>query len=120
MSTANRRLGQDRGAVTVEAALSLTALIAVVVFCLGAVAAGAMQVRCIDAAREVARLAARGDTARAEQAGAQVAPAGARISVRTDGDRVRAVVSAGVPLLPLLELSAEAVAVLEPAGGGGE
>lgn len=120
MSTAKCRLGEDRGAVTVEAALALTALIAVVVLCLGAVAAGAVQVRCVDAAREAARLAARGDTARAEQAGAQVAPAGARISVRTDGDRVRAVVAAGVPLLPLLELSAEAVAVLEPAGDSAE
>ena len=120
MRPAVGRLGDDRGAVTVEAALALTALIAVVVLCLGAVAAGAVQVRCIDAAREAARLAARGDAARAEQAAAQVAPGGARISVRTDGDRIRAVVSAGVPLLPLLELSAEAVALLEPAEAGAE
>ena len=40
----------------------------VVVLCLAGVTAVSMQVRCIDAAREAARLAARGDTGSAETA----------------------------------------------------
>ncbi|MGH3563546.1 MAG: TadE family type IV pilus minor pilin, partial [Mycobacterium sp.] len=44
-----------------EAALGLAALVAVLVLCLAGVTAVSMQVRCVDAAREAARLAARGD-----------------------------------------------------------
>ncbi|MFF0541745.1 TadE family type IV pilus minor pilin [Nocardia thailandica] len=100
--------------MTVEAAIALAALVVVVALCLGAVLAASAQVRCVDAAREAARLAARGDRARAESAARQVAPAGAAVTLRTDGDRVVAVVTARAPLLPGLELSGEAVAVLEP------
>ncbi|MCM6772746.1 pilus assembly protein TadE [Nocardia sp. CDC159] len=103
----------DRGAVTVEAAIALAALVAVVVLCLTALLAAAMQIRCVDAAREAARLSARGADDDAVVAARRVAPAGASISVRDDGDRVVATASARVPLLPLLVLRAEAVAVRE-------
>ena len=104
----------DTGSVTVEAAIALGALTVAVALCVGAVFAAVTQVRCIDAAREAARLAARGDRAAAEPTARQVAPDGADISVRYEDGRVVAVVTADIPLLPALELRAEAVAAQEP------
>lgn len=72
-----------------------------------------LQVRCVDAAREAARLAARGDTAGAATAGGLV-PAGASLEVRHDGDYVVARVSGAVPLLPGLVIAGQAVAATEP------
>ncbi len=108
----------DRGAVTVEAAIALAALLVVVVLCLGTLLAAAAQVRCVDAAREAARLAARGADAEAIPAALRVAPSGAQVSVRSDGDQVVAAVSVRVPLLPMLRLHADAVAVREPGESG--
>ncbi len=102
------------GAVTVEAAIALAALVVVVVLCLGALLAASMQIRCIDAAREAARLAARGSGADAVPIARQVAPPGAVIELRDADDRIVATVSARVPLLPMLRLRAEAVAAREP------
>ncbi|MEV0357387.1 TadE family type IV pilus minor pilin [Nocardia sp. NPDC050697] len=106
----------DRGAVTVESAIAIATLIAVVTLCLGALLAASAQVRCVDAAREAARLAARGDRSHAEAAGRQVAPRGADITLRQDSTLVIAQVTASVPLLPGLRLRAEAVAAIEPGG----
>ncbi|WP_328390136.1 TadE family type IV pilus minor pilin [Nocardia sp. NBC_00416] len=100
--------------MTVEAAIALGALAAATALCVGAVFAAVTQVRCVDAAREAARLAARGDRAGALLAARGVAPAGAEITLRFEGDRVIALVSSDTPLLPALELRAEAVAVKEP------
>lgn len=105
--------GGEGGMATVEAAIALAALVFVVVACVGAVLAVATQVRCVDAAREVARLAARGDD-RAVDAGHDVLP-GARIEVDA-GPEVTAVVSADAPLLPMA-LTARAVAAREPGVG---
>jgi len=69
------------------------------------------QVRCIDSAREVARLAARGD-GRAEQVGRAVLP-GAQITVQAGEGTVTARVAVEAPLLPLT-LSSRAVAAVEP------
>lgn len=102
------------GAVTVEAAIALAALVCAVALCVGALLAASTQVRCVDAAREAARLAARGDTARAVAAAQAVAPAGAKVEIRGEGDRVVASVAAATPLLPGLRLRAETVAVTEP------
>ncbi|PSR68837.1 pilus assembly protein TadE [Nocardia sp. MDA0666] len=104
----------ERGAVTVEAAIALAAVVVVVVLCLGALLAASMQIRCIDAAREAARLTARGAEAEALPAAQRVAPPGADIEVRAEGDRIVAVVRARAPLLPMLRLRAEAFAVREP------
>ncbi|MGK8487810.1 TadE family type IV pilus minor pilin [Nocardia asiatica] len=100
--------------MTVEAALALTAVLAAVVLCLGALLAASTQVRCVDAAREAARLAARGDRENALVAAQRIAPPSADIALRTEGTRAIAVVSARTPLLPLLTLRAEAIATLEP------
>ncbi len=107
---------EDEGGVTVEAALAVASLVTVLVLCLGAVLGIAYQVRCHDAAREAARLAARGDQARAVDVATRVAPPDARVAVREEGDLIVAVVTAESPLLPLLTLTAEAVAVREPEG----
>ncbi|AVH21186.1 pilus assembly protein TadE [Nocardia cyriacigeorgica] len=107
-------LDDDTGSVTVEAAIALAALVVAVVACIGALLAASTQVRCVDAAREAARLTARGDVANAVPAARAIAPPGADISVRLEGSRILAIVTAGTPLLPLLELRAEAVATPEP------
>ncbi len=98
-----------------EAALAVAALVVVLVLCAAGLGAIGTQVRCIDAAREAARLAARGDDAAAAMALRSVAPAGAVLQMRRDGDFVVATVSAGT-LLPGLSVRAAAVAAVERPG----
>lgn len=57
-----------------EAALAIATLVLVLVLCLAGVTAVSMQVRCIDAAREAARLAARGDVRSATDVARSIAP----------------------------------------------
>lgn len=109
--------GGDRGAVTVEAAIALASVTAVLVLALAGLMAAAAQVQCLDAAREAARLVARGEGARAAAVAAQVAPSGAQVEVVAGADLVTVRVTAQARLLPGLELRGEAVAVPEPAGG---
>lgn len=112
----------DGGAVTAELALGLPVLLAVTAALCWLLAVGVAQVRVQDAAREAARAVARGDDPAAAVAlGSRVAPEGARISVRTGGGRVVAVVAAtldgpgGLVRLPGVEVRAEAVALAEEA-----
>ena len=107
-------LAGDTGAGTVEAAFGLAALVAVLVLCLGGGTALAAQVRCVDAAREAARLAARGDGTAAAAAAERIAPAGAVLRVRSDGEFVAARVTVRTALLPGLTVGAEAVSAVEP------
>ena len=65
---------QDTGAVTVEAALALCALTVFLALALGALIAVAQTMRCADAARELARLAARGEPDRGRAVAARLAP----------------------------------------------
>ena len=97
-----------------EAALGVAALVTVLVLCLAGITAVSMQVRCIDAAREAARLAARGDEHSAVTAARGVAPGGAAVEVRRDGDFVVATVTARSPLLPMLRIAATGASVVEP------
>ena len=76
-----------------------------------------MQVRCVDAAREAARLAARGDDGSAAIAAKRIAPDGAAVQLRRDGELVVATVTARSSMLPGITVAAEAVAVAEPAQG---
>jgi hypothetical protein len=104
----------DDGAVTVEAALALGTLVAVTAAAVGAVAAVAAGVRCADAARELARQTARGDTERGRAVAAQLAPAGAEPELRLDGDLVVVTVRVRpVGLLPVT-ISGTATAAVEP------
>jgi hypothetical protein len=88
----------------------------VLVACLSGVSAMAVQVRCVDAAREAARLAARGDRTVAVDAARRVGPSGASVDLRDDGDFVVATVRAQSPLWLGIPITAEAVAAREPAG----
>jgi hypothetical protein len=102
--------------VTVEAAVAVCGLVVVLAIGVAAVMAVVGQLRCTDAAREAARLVARGEEGRAGGVAGAIAPAGARVVVRREGDGawVEVVVSRlGV------ELRARAYAVLEPGVGGG-
>ncbi|OBG35011.1 hypothetical protein A5671_03285 [Mycolicibacter heraklionensis] len=73
------RLVDDSGASTVEAAFALAALVSVLVLCLAGITAVSAQIRCVDAAREAARLAARGDAAAVTAVVGQIAPDGAAV-----------------------------------------
>ncbi|WP_072802933.1 TadE family type IV pilus minor pilin [Rhodococcoides yunnanense] len=90
-----------------EAAIAIASIVAVVVTCIGAVSAVSVHVRCVDAAREAARLVARGDDAITD-----IAPKNARISVSEKDGFVTARVEADTAL-PGLTVAAEAVAALE-------
>lgn len=98
-----------------EAALGIAALVVVLLLCLAGVTALSMQVRCIDAAREAARLASRGDQRSAVAAARRLAPAGARVDLRRDGDFLVATVVAHSKLLPTIDIAANAVSAAEPA-----
>ncbi|MQA14393.1 MAG: pilus assembly protein [Pseudonocardiaceae bacterium] len=110
----------DRGAVTVEAALALCSLVLVLALALAGVAAVSAQLRCIDAAREAARLTARGEQQRGEQAARRLAPDGAAVEIAVRGDEVSVRVAADpvAGLLPGVDVTAEAFAVLEPGVSG--
>lgn len=106
----------DRGAVTIEAALALGSLAVVTALAIGAVTAVGASVRCTDAARELARLAARGEADRGRAVATRLAPSGALITLTVRGDEATAEVTAApVPALPV-RVSGRAVAVLEPGG----
>ncbi|OMC00662.1 TadE family type IV pilus minor pilin [Mycolicibacterium fortuitum] len=89
---------------------------AVLLLCVGGLSAVGVQIRCIDAAREAARLAARGAGDEATIAARRVGPSGAVVYVGRDGGLVVARVSAAT-VLPGFTVSAEAAAVPEPGVG---
>ena len=110
--------------VTAETAVVLPVLLLVLAAAVAAVTVVGAQLRCVDAAREGARAAARGDDAAAvAEVVRRAAPDGAVASTAVDGDDVRVSVTAEVaPLGPVpwrVEVSAEAVARLEPGAAGG-
>jgi hypothetical protein len=101
----------------------LPLLVAVTIGLVWLLGLGAAQVRAVDAAREAVRAVARGDAqAEAVARGEEVGPAGTRIAVTRDGDRVRATATATVRgpgglfrFLPAVRLQATAVAATEGA-----
>ena len=101
--------------------MGLPALVMMIFVALTAVGAVLTQLECVDAAREAARSAARGEEG--VPAGRRVAPDGAAVSVTSDATTVRASVRVRLhPLggrLPGFELSATAVAATEPGVDGG-
>ena len=92
--------------------MGLASLVTVLLLCLAGATALSMQVRCIDAAREVARLAARGGVAGG--AAGSLAPPGAAVELRNSGGYIVARVTDRAPILPGVVISGEAVAALEP------
>jgi Flp pilus assembly protein TadG len=115
-----RRSGRDRGSFTAELAAGLPALMLLLFAGLAAVAAVSTQLQCVDAAREGAIAAARGDPGAA--AAARIAPAASDVDVSVATDRVTVTVGARVALLgtrlPALTVRATAVAAREPEASG--
>jgi Flp pilus assembly protein TadG len=110
--------------VTAETAVVLPVLLLVLAAAVAAVTVVGAQVRCVDAAREGARAASRGEDVAAVRAlVARAAPDGAEVTVSVGPEDVHVVVSVHVaPLGPVpldVPVSAEAVASLEPGVGGG-
>ena len=107
------RSGQrgDSGSATAELAASLPALVLLLVVGVSALTAVRTQIECVDAAREVARAAARGEPAATRMPDAAV-------TVTSDGDLVSpSVVVRWNPLgggLPGFDITATSVAALEP------
>ena len=109
--------------VTAETAVVLPVLLLVLAGAVAAVTVVGAQLRCVDAAREAARAAARGETSAVVLAVAgRAAPDGAATDVTTEADDVRVRVSVRVAPLGLVPLrvrvSAEAVAEREPGEAG--
>lgn len=87
----------DRGSVTAETAVVLPVLLIVLAAAVGVLASVAAQLRCIDAARAAARVAARGDDpAVVRMTAERLAPPDARVMIDTTGDVVEVRVSAEV------------------------
>ncbi|NES13250.1 MULTISPECIES: TadE family type IV pilus minor pilin [Micromonospora] len=101
-------------------AAGLPALVLLLAAGLTAVGAVTTRAGCLDAAREAALAAARGEPGSA--AGGRHAPGGAEVSVTVSGDRVTATVRAPVRTLgarlPRITVSATAVAAVEPGTPG--
>jgi Flp pilus assembly protein TadG len=113
-----RRPGSDRGSFTAELAAGLPALMLLLIAGLTAVGAVTTKIQCVDAAREGALAAARGEPGSA--AAARIAPAGSAITTAADAETVTVSVRAPVRLLgshlPAITVAAQAVAAREPSG----
>ena len=117
---------RDRGMVTAETAVLLPVLLVVLAAAVFVLACVAAQLKCVDAARSAARVAARGEPAATVTGTAErLAPDGARVGLSSgstgDVETVQVVVRAQVrPFgralrgLPAVGVSASAVAALEP------
>jgi len=118
-----RMLSRDDGMVTAETAVVLPVLLLVLAGAVAAVVVVGAHGRVVDAAREGARAAARGeDVAAVGAIAGRAAPHGAVTDVSAGGDEVRVTVTARVaPLGPVplrITVSAEAVALREPGAHG--
>jgi hypothetical protein len=114
--TGRRWPGRDRGSFTAELAAGLPALMLLLFAGVAAVGAVTTKAGCVDAAREGALAAARGEAGTA--AAARVAPPGAGIDVAPDAETVTVVVRSPIRMiggaLPVITVEATAVAAREP------
>jgi Flp pilus assembly protein TadG len=112
----DRSTDTDGGMVTIEAAVALCAFVTVLAMVLAGVSMVLDQIRCVDAAREAARLVARGEQNRAADAVRRIGPPRATLSITTNGDEITVVVQdpAGGSMLPGVHVRGEAYAIQEP------
>ncbi len=119
--TGRRWPGRDRGSFTAELAVGLPALMLLLFAALTGVGAVTTKGQCVDAAREAALAASRGEPG--EAAGRRAAPPGAVVEVVLDEESVTARVRAPVRLLgahlPAFTVHVTAVAAREPEIVGG-
>jgi hypothetical protein len=94
-----RRLG-DRGAVVAEFAVAMPAVVIVLLLAVGALAAGAAQVRLQDAAADAARLAARDEPRDRVVEAVGAAVPGAVVAIEYRADVVCVTASTSLPMLP--------------------
>lgn len=103
----------ERGMVTAEIAVGVTVLAAILLGCMNVLGAVLVQVRCTDAAAEIARQDARGETRRGV-----TPPSGSTVEILHADGRTRVTVSAPVEVmggvLGTYTLHGRAVAILEP------
>lgn len=101
MLAAGRR--SDAGMVTAEAALVLPSLMVVLALAVTVLVTVGAKIKVVDAAREAARIAARGDAdAEASRAAVQLGPPGTKVTIRHRGHWVDVDVKAVVRPLGLL------------------
>ena len=120
-----RHRRNDAGYATAEAAAVLPVLLTVLALAVWVLVCVNAQLRCVDAARAAARVAARGDSVGTSvKAGRALAPPGAQVQIQLDGSQVRVEVTAQVRpfgavlrLLPAVRVDARALAELEDARG---
>lgn len=106
----------DGGMVTVEAVMVLPVLFLLLSMMIATLGIVNAKMSAVDASREVARLAARGDAAAAVAAGRRLGPQHATVELRDRSHWVQAVVTARVRLfgtLPPLTVSASTLAERE-------
>jgi Flp pilus assembly protein TadG len=123
MVVRTHRVRGEAGMVTAETAVVLPVLLFVLAAAVAVVTLLGAQLRCVDAAREGARAAARGEPdATVSRIVDRLAPDGAVTRVVGHEDEVRVTVTVRVaPVGPLpfaVPLSGTAVAVREPGGAG--
>lgn len=121
---ARRREGRshEAGMVTAETAVSLFGLVVLLLGVLWVVTLVGFQARCLDAARDTVRAAARGESLEVSRAeGRRSAPPGARIDLRAGSGLVTAVVSVDarppwsvLSQLPAVRVEGRAVVAPEP------
>jgi Flp pilus assembly protein TadG len=105
----------ERGSVAAEFAVTVPAVVLVIVLAVSALSVGGRQVRLEHAAAQAARLAAREESADRVTAAVSTLASGARVATTRDGDLVcvELTAAAGVPL-PLPDLRASSCALAAP------
>ena len=111
----------DRGAVTAELAITLPVLLSLLLLGIWAIGLVVLNIQCIDAARDVARAVARGESPEEAKAIGQRAAPGSAITIIRDGSDIRVTVTAtptrNPPLLSSIDptrLNATATLQSEP------
>lgn len=101
-------LRKDRGSVTAEFALAIPGVVLVLLLVISLAMQGAARIALEDGARAAAREMARGESAStAEQVARDAAGDHLEVSVSTEGQYTRVVVTRPVRVLGLIELNAE-------------
>jgi Flp pilus assembly protein TadG len=126
MKSKTPRRPDDEGAVTAETAIVLPVLLVFLLAGLWAAGVVVAEVRCVDAARDVARAVARGEPSEiAQEIGRRAGPPGAQIAISRDGPAVRVVVRATVDTaggllsgLPAIGVEGRATIQVEPGTAG--
>jgi hypothetical protein len=103
--------------LTNESAIGIAAIVFVLFGSALALLAVGDHIRCVDAAREAARLAARGDVRHARSSAAQISPRGAQIAIDDRSGVIVVTVTFRAPFLGSLDVGASAAAAPEPVAG---